>query len=350
MIRSGKLPVDGRASRVVDAMEVVPAPVVYCPFAPRISPYAPQATRYAMGWATRHGFLPTAAAATAFARGRFADLTARAYPEATQPSLCLASCWVTFIVMVDDHLETVLGWQPDRQRRVVDEVVGYLESVPGAGADPGARVPSPALVKTLGRPLAGSLADVWTRTAVLASPAWRHRFAGHMAQYLSANVWEAENRLAERAPQIREYLKMRRYSAATAIFFDLIEVLGAGELPAAALAHPAVTVLLGHAHNAVAWFNDLVSWRKELLRGDQHNLVLVVHRDRRLSLVDAVREVVERHDAEVEAYVAGRARLAAEVAAWPALGRVVDGLAHWIRANVDWSRDSGRYAPGRGDC
>ena len=29
----------------------------------------------------------------------------------------------------------------------------------------------------------------------------------------------------------------------------------------------------------------------------------------------------------------------------PAVRTLADGLAYWIRGNIDWSRETGRYAP-----
>jgi hypothetical protein len=191
---------------------------------------------------------------------------------------------------------------------------------------------------------------VWARTRSRTGDAWRERFVGHVAEYLAANAWEAENRSRARVPPITEYVRMRRHSAATAMFFDLAEGLGSPE-PATgpALTEPyaeaSVALLRRYAENVVAWFNDLVSWPKEAARGDPHNLVLVVHHELRLSLPDAVGYVVDRHDREVRLFVAaGR-----DLGKWrPDARRLVRSLEYWIRANVDWSRESGRYASAEG--
>jgi hypothetical protein len=138
---------------------------------------------------------------------------------------------------------------------------------------------------------------------------------------------------------------MRRHTAATALFFDLIEVFGDAELPPAAAAHPALACLRRRADNAVAWFNDLVSWRKELAAGDPHNLVLVVRDQTGAGLARAVGTVAAWHDAEVRAFRRVGSVLEPALLAQPGVRALVDGLAHWLRANVDWSAESGRYAP-----
>jgi hypothetical protein len=69
--------------------------------------------------------------------------------------------------------------------------------------------------------------------------------------------------------------------------------------------------------------------------------VLVAHHELRLPVADAARYVVDRHDREVRAFIAARDRVGVRPP-------VAEALECWIRANVDWSRESGRYAPDGG--
>jgi hypothetical protein len=272
--------------------------------------------------------LPTARERATFARARFAGLMARAYPDATLADLCLAVSWLIFAFMLDDHLEIAVGRSPRDQRALADDVLGYLRH----GAPP----------VTLGDPLTGALVDVWTRTRARTGPGWQTRFVPHVAEYLAANAWEADNRRRGRIPPVAEYTRMRRHSAATAMFFDLAEVLGKAEPVSSRYGQAGLALLRRHADNVVAWFNDLVSWPKEAAAGDPHNLVLVVRHELGLSLVEAIRHVVDRHDGEVRAFIAAGAMFRRQQ---PEMHGMIDALEHWMRANVDWSRESGRYAP-----
>ena len=312
-----------------DLVDAVGAPAVLCPFPPRVSPHLSAVHRYAVGWATRHGFLPTQRGRAVFARARFASLMARAYPDAGLPDLQLAVSWLTVTFVLDDYLETTLGRQPDIQRELAGQVLDFL-----AGG------PEPEL---LDRPLTGALTEVWARTVARTVPAWRERFVGHVGCYLAANAWEADNRRGDRVPPIGEYVRMRRHSAATAMFFDLVEALAGVPVEVDPFAEAGLALLRLHADNIVAWFNDLVSWPKEAAGGDSHNLVLVVGHELGLSTAEAVRHVVGRHDQEVRAFIGARDRYGARLATVAPLRRAADGLQCWIRANVDWSRESGRY-------
>jgi len=326
----------GGEVRLSDSVHV---PSVYCPFAPRISPHAADAERYAVKWATRRGLLRTAAAQRRFAAARFAHLMARTYPEANRADLGLATAWLTVVFHLDDYLEGALGQQPAVLRQVADALLMFLAGWPRIAEPP------PAARDVLGSALCASLVDVWRRTATRLGSTWRDRFTGHVGEYLAGNVWEAGNRMAGRVPTVHEYVDMRRHSAATEMFFDLIEVYRGAELPGAVWQEPAFRALRRHADNAVAWFNDLVSWPKELSCGETHNLVLVMRHRRQLPISDAVQVVADYCDREVRAFVAERAALPQAYTELPSVIGVISDLANWIRGNADWSQESGRYAP-----
>lgn len=316
------------------------APAVLCPFLPRVSPHVAEVHRAGVHWATRHGLLPDSRAQATFAAARFANLMSRTFPEADYSDLCLATAWLTVIFGVDDTLETALGRDPARMGVVAKAFVNHLRA--------GARDRSTVLGEALGRPLAGALGDVWRRTDGRCGPDWRARFIDHVTEYLQGTIWEAENRAVGRVPGAEEYRRMRQRTAATGMFFDLIEPFRGVELPAAVLADPDYRALRRHADHAVGWFNDLVSWPKEEAAGDHHNLILVLRADLGISTVDAVYAAVAQHDAEVAAFVAAMDRLlSGPHGGSPGVAEVAADLAHWIRGNVDWSQESGRYSAPR---
>jgi Terpene synthase family 2, C-terminal metal binding len=312
----------------------LPAPMVFCPFLPMISPYAVEVERYAVHWATRYGLLGSAQAQSTLAAAKFAHLGARAYPRSTRADVCLATAWLIMTFQLDDMLETTLGRQPEKVRAVTEGIVAFF----GAGG-------SAALPRAvLGRPLCQALQDVWRRTRDRASSAWRDRFAAHFGAYLAGTEWEAGNRAAGRVPPLAEYRRMRRQSVALEVFFDLVEPLGRVEVPATAAADERYLELRRAAVDVVAWFNDLVSWPKEEAAGDPHNLVLVLRHERRTSIDDAIYAAAAEHDARMHTYLAARERLAATpLIADPGVRTVLAGVEHWIRGNIDWSQESGRY-------
>jgi hypothetical protein len=139
---------------------------------------------------------------------------------------------------------------------------------------------------------------------------------------------------------------MRYQSAATDMYFDLIEPMHALELPPALFADADYLIMRQSAGMIIGIFNDLVSWPKEAAIGDHHNIVFALQREQGLSLEAAVRAAVAEHDARVVDFIAARERLGR--GSWSGDAAVTVGVAdlvHWIRGNVDWSLESGRYTP-----
>ncbi|MET7418394.1 hypothetical protein [Dactylosporangium sp. NPDC005555] len=301
---------------------------VLCPFAPRLSPHADMVQRWSLHWATRHGLLDRPGARAAFARARFANLMARTYPGAAPADLQLATAWLISVFALDDRLERAGG--PAATRDLVDEVKRLLrDDAPHEGQ---------THLRALG--------EVWRRTRPRVGDAWRERFVEHVGDYLDATVWEAGNRAAHRPPPVAEYRTMRFQTAAIDMFFDLIEPMHGVELRADVFADEDFAAMRRSAGMITAIFNDLVSWPKEEAAGDHHNIVLALRHEHGMPVEEAVRVAVAEHDALVGDFVAARERFSAgPLATDPAIAAVAGDFVHWVRGNVDWSTESGRYTP-----
>jgi hypothetical protein len=336
IMRGNGTPREQRARQASPA----PSPAVFCPLLPKISPHAGEVQRSAVHWATRHGLLERPGAQRAFAGAKFANLMARAHPSARVAELALATDWLTVIFALDDLLETGLVVEPARMRAGNEALLAWLST---GEADRMHKVR-----EAFGRPIAAAIADAWRRTLPRTGPAWRARFAEHVGEYLHGTVWESGNRAQGRLPSVAEYLAMRRHSAATEMFFDLIEPVHGVELPAEVVADPRYDAVRRTAGTVIGLFNDLISWRKEMAVGDRHNIVFIVGEERDLPLSAAVGAAVAEHDAQVAAFLAARDALeracGAPGAADPAVRIGLADIGHWLRGNLDWSLESGRYA------
>jgi hypothetical protein len=224
---------------------------------------------------------------------------------------------------------------PEPARAAVTEVVRLLRD----------QQPTPILGDALGRPLAAALGEVWKRTEPRVSEAWRERFVGHVADYLAGTLWEAGNRVADRPPLLEEYRRMRHHSAATDMFFDLIEPMHGVELPAGLLEDPDFGTARRTAGTVIGIFTDLISWPKEAAVGDHHNIVFSFQREQQLPLEEAVLAAVAEHDARVLEFQVARDRLEGRWWGDPTAVVGITDLVHWIRGNFDWSLESGRYTP-----
>jgi hypothetical protein len=304
-------------------------PLVLCPFPSAISPYADRVQQATMAWADDFRLVHSVHARERLDRLQYGSFMARAYPTASETVLKLIADWNTWLFLLDDELdEHALGREPDQLARLYARLLAILH---GAAPSPQEDTRYYAL-----HDLAVRLRACCTDRSML-------RFARCLQASFAASVWEARNRMLQRVPSEREYLATRPFTSAVYCFLALIEIAEQMTLPAVVRRHPAVCCLSVMTNNIISWFNDLISYSKEMARGDVHNLVFIVHRERGISVEDAIQYVSMKHDAEVR-------RFQQICATLPIFGqhrqlgqRYVTGLQLWIQANVDWSITTARY-------
>lgn len=304
-------------------------PELYCPFPSTMSPHAEAVQRQLNEWMQQRRYLRTEAALERFKAGKFAELTGRVHPAARFESLLLVGTYMSWLFMLDDLCdEAELGRNPERLRVLHEELIERM------------RYPRP--LRGDESPVVEGLADIWERLCLRAAPGWPERFTRTFEDYARACVWEAENRAKGWTPSLAEYLYRRRNTSGLYLFFDLIELADEVSLSDEHLEY--IRALRERANDGVAWFNDIVSLEKEVRAGDVHNLVVVLQQEQALGLGEAVEEAARIFNARMRDYVELERRL-------PSLGvesdgrlqRYLTGLRCWVRGNMDWSYESGRY-------
>lgn len=315
-------------------LDGVVLPDLYCPFPPAVNPARDAAQIHTEGWAAHHGLIQGELARRRFRAARYGWLAARAYPYVALAELEIVTDWNVWLFMLDDQCdESGAGRQPERLRPILDRFLAVL-------ADPGAVVPD--------GPLSTSLAELWERMRGAAAPGWDTRFVASAADYFDACLWEAANRAAGRVPSVADYVHYRPATGGLLTDVDLIEVAEHLFLPDEVRLRPDVQALVSMCNNVVCWSNDIISLPKETRRGDVHNLVLALKAAHDLSLQEAVDAAAAMHDREAARFLEVEAALPSfgkEVDA--ALSRYVGVLRSWMRGNLDWSFESGRYYPSK---
>jgi 5-epi-alpha-selinene synthase len=264
-----------------------------------------------------------------FDKSKFAWLAARSYPDANTEMLELVVRWLCFTFFLDDQISTA-STLPDELRNIFSQWMSRVQSTDGSSNQKG--------------PLFELLGETWELTST-PSVEWTYRFIEDIAHYLEANAWETANKLSDAYPTLEEYLHYRQYSVAAYLFFDLIEITQSLQLPTDV---PELPLLCRMANNLIAWFNDIISLEKELPEGERHNLVLVISREYNCSLQEAMDIAVEMNNTEMSKFLALEQRLRTDDRyrfGYDDLWSYIDGLKYWIRANIDWSYESGRYQP-----
>jgi hypothetical protein len=307
-------------------------PALSYPFPSAINVHADAIGAGTIAWLTSFGLLSNEMHAAKIRAARFDRLAARAYPLANLQGLQLAADWTTWLFLRDDISDSDgFGSDPDAMREHSAALIHTL--LQGAGA-----------AKKRG-PLILALADLRERILDLAGPLFLARFVGPVEDYLSACAWEANNRLHNTVPSVDTYKRMRLFTGGVLTCTALIEVTDHIALSLPARRDPTVQRMVEIASNVICWSNDIFSAEKEARKNDFHNLVIVEQKESGCSFDEAMARVVRMHDEEVAEFV----RLARTLpTSEPALAHFVSVLEAWMRANYDWSLESGRYAASGG--
>lgn len=116
-------------------------------------------------------------------------------------------------------------------------------------------------------------------------------------------------------------------------------------------AHELMVRMRDLAADTIGFMNDIHSFEREKRRGDGHNLIAVLHRERGGTWEQAADEAYRMTTRCLEEYLALEARvpamcqelgLGAEQRDQVRMG--VEAIQHWISGNYEWALTSGRYA------
>ncbi len=314
-------------------MESLIKPPLHCPIPSAVNPHVEAIQRHSLDWVRAFQLVQGDTALERFAASKFGWLAARAYPDAGLDEACIVVDWNVWLFMLDDQCdEGGIGKDPDRLQ-------AYFAILQAILRDPDV-APCPG-------PLEQSLRDVWQRMRARSTAAWQARFLRDAEDYFDACVWEAENRARGVVPTVADYIHYHPLTGALITDVDLIDVTEHLRWPDVARMHPVVQDLTAMANNVVCWSNDIISLEKEMRRGDVHNLVLTIrHRDG-CTLQEAIFRAAAMHDAEVCRFLDLEERLPVFTPAsvYADARHYVAVLRAWMRGNLDWGMDSGRYRP-----
>jgi hypothetical protein len=314
-------------------VEVLTKPALYCPIPSAINPDVEAIQCHSLAWVREFHLIQGDTATARFAASKFGWLAARAYPHAGFAEATIVVDWNVWLFMLDDQCdEGGIGKDPAGLR-------DYFTTLQAILRDPDSTL--------CAGPLENALRDVWQRMQARSAPTWQARFLRDAEEYFAACVWEAENRARGIVPTVADYIHYRPLTGALITDVDLIDLTEHLAWPDEARQHPLVQDLTAMANNVVCWSNDIISLEKEMRRGDVHNLVLTIrHRDD-CTLQQAIMRATAMHDAEVRRFLDVETHLptfaspaiAADVQCYVAVLRA------WMRGNLDWGMDSGRYRP-----
>jgi hypothetical protein len=301
-----------------------------------VSAFGGQADQHTVRWAKEIGLVRTTEASRRLAATSPGMLAAHCYPTAVPGDLCLLADWMTWLFTLDDHNdEGSYGWDPESLERALTSL--FFSLWPDDSRAPN-------------NPLEEAFVNIVSRVADRMPEAWLHRFLRHVINYFDAYVRQAAHRRGDQVPDLDVFAQLRRDAGAIMPSFDLVEFVEATMLPASLYYSRTYQRLLITAADVVCWTNDLMTFEKEIARGDNQNLVVVAQHALGFSLERSIDYVDKRAGQQVERFVEAEAELDQ---VFDTL-RISDPLRKktltcvtmlkaWMRGHVDWGRDTARY-------
>ncbi|MEU6201537.1 hypothetical protein [Streptomyces sp. NPDC047061] len=222
------------------------------------------------------------------------ELVALAYPTADFRELELIGKVVVWGFLYDDRFDTDrLGGDASAARSEAYKVARVLLGDTAPGTDV----------------WLSSLAGVREQAASIMAPALLRRLTFDLVTFAYGVAEEVEMRARGEIPSTAKYLRLRMETFAWRVLVDLAEVAEGTELPDVVSRSPEYRALLEASGRVMCWTNDLHSLQKELRSGEQHNMVLVLRRQRGGTLEDSEAAVLAMMSDEIEQFAEYQAAL-----------------------------------------
>lgn len=199
--------------------------------------------------------------------------------------------------------------------------------------------------------------DLWPRSRALAGTAWQQRLRHHLGRHLRAQAELVRRRTTSDPLGEDTYLALRRDSFGALFFFDLIDAAdGVSERGSRRDAAFEECEVCGEcaeslrviAADVIAWTNDIFSVVKDVVCGEEHNLITVLVEARGLSwqgAVDTAHDMLMAAVADFRAVADRHAthRRTAHPTAEPPHTTSAPRLEQVIQASLEWHRTVSRY-------
>ncbi|MDV9171681.1 hypothetical protein R6V09_16325 [Streptomyces sp. W16] len=307
------------------------------PNPPAVSPYSRRIEEYVRSLGESLGLAETQGGRKRLEAG-YGKFVAWTYPEASFRDLCLCAEWL-FVTFILDDLHTLKIYDdPEAWAPVHRRLMGIINT----GKDP-----APAQEQT---PFTRALTDLSIRTGERLSPALHGRLNRHLDLFFQGFTEESENRFRGTPPGIDSFTQTRRLSVGMEFGFDLVELSQRAEVPESIYETGLFREIVEAASDVVAWQNDLHSIRLDGIRGDFHNVVIVMQHAGGLSLQEAIASAVAKVQERVADFLAAEKRL------WPFLKsrgvpsgtreeilHVTAGMRQWTNGCLRWYGNTTRY-------
>jgi hypothetical protein len=306
-------------------------PKLYCPFPQELNPLMDCIEGEALDrWAKYLGVHARHSVFRKLQRSHFPVLLGRCHPEASKEAIRAALDFLIWNFSWDDQVD--VGEVPAEWVRQQSEMALAVLK----GAIPYHDAP----------PLLWLLMSIRENIAQRMPAEWMERFIHSCACYFEGTIREAEVRGNRECLDVEAYIELRRLSVGTYMGFTQVEAIEGFLLPDEVLSHPVIQELIQTATDIIAWANDLFSLAQDLKDDFHPNLVFSIQKQHGVDLQRAIDVAVEMHDEAVRHFIALEKKLPSFGEHDENVATLITGVRRWIRANVDWSIQTGRYQEG----
>jgi Terpene synthase family 2, C-terminal metal binding len=308
------------------------------PFDTPVSGHLEPARERHLRWISEMGLVKSEEAFEEYQSWDLPQAAARTYPCASSEDMFVLMNWFSLAFLFDDQFDARKPGSADRISEVARELI--VTPLRPAGTPP--RVVCPITV---------AWAQVWARLAEGMSAMWRTRFAGSWGRFLVAHTEEVDLAATGRTLGLTDYMASRRVTVGIHHSIDAGERSRRFEVPPQIQAHPVMIGMRNAAAETIGFMNDVHSFERERRRGDGHNLVVVLRRERGCTWDEAVAEACRITEERLEHYLGLQDQLPV-VCEELGLGEDerrrgqmgAEAIQHWINGNHQWALSTGRYA------
>ncbi|MHB9857311.1 7-epi-alpha-eudesmol synthase [Streptomyces sp. YIM S03343] len=310
------------------------------PFDTPVSEHLEYARARHLRWIWDMGLVRSLAGFEEYKTWDLPQAAARTYPYASADDMVVLMNWFSLAFLFDDQFDAN---QPDRAELIAD-VARELIVTPLRPAGTRPRVVCPITL---------AWTEVWEHLSTGMSLTWQTRFAASWGRFLVAHCEEVD--LAARGLAgtlgLDEYAAFRRRTVGIHHSIDAGERSRGFEVPSAVMGHPLMERMRDLAADTIGFMNDIHSFERERRRGDGHNLICVLYREREYSWQEAAEEAYKMTSACLDEYLELESRiprmcdeLGLDEQERTRVRMGVEAIQHWINGNYEWALTTGRYA------
>jgi hypothetical protein len=228
-----------------------------------------------MEWLQRFGLVRSRSSLAQYDTWRIAEMSAYIYPAASGSDLDVVVDTMGWFVLLDDQYDGTHRFRAAELGQLRDEL---LERLAGGLTRP-SRIP-----------LVQAWADLCPRVLDGMSPAWRRRAVDSWREMLDACIAEGDL-TAEGPDPVETYLTVRRAAVMGNYGTVLLERVARCELPESVVEDPHIAQVRRCMADVALLLNDMYSLHRELARGDEINLAVILQKAYGYTVEQALEEL-----------------------------------------------------------